>query len=113
MLYCLRLRNKNRLSQIIRNHANYFHSLPQNAHSSKYKQIYLTQQRCIHHSLGNSATAAADSVNQSQYDSNALPKNAKTVICGGGIMGAAVAYHLALQGLGPETVLLEQDKLVH
>lgn len=36
------------------------------------------------------------------------PKKAKIVICGAGVMGAAVAYHLASSGLGPETVILEQ-----
>lgn len=38
------------------------------------------------------------------------PKNARVVICGGGIMGAAVAYHLALAGWGPHTLILEQGK---
>lgn len=32
----------------------------------------------------------------------------KVVICGGGIMGAAVAYHLALFGWGTDTMVLEQ-----
>ncbi|XP_066995066.1 pyruvate dehydrogenase phosphatase regulatory subunit, mitochondrial isoform X2 [Anabrus simplex] len=35
------------------------------------------------------------------------PKNARVVICGGGVMGAAVAYHLAQLGWGPHTVLVE------
>lgn len=39
-----------------------------------------------------------------------LPTDAKVVICGGGIMGAAVAYNLALLGLGPQTVLIEQER---
>lgn len=38
------------------------------------------------------------------------PKNARVVICGGGIMGAAVAYHLALAGWGPHTVLIDQGR---
>lgn len=49
---------------------------------------------------------------RSQYESNVLPRNARVVICGGGVMGASVAYHLALQGLGTEVVLLEQDRFV-
>lgn len=38
------------------------------------------------------------------------PKEARVVICGGGIMGSAVAYHLALLGWGPHTVVIEQSK---
>lgn len=38
------------------------------------------------------------------------PKKAKVVICGGGVMGAAVAYHLAQLGWGPQTVVLEQGR---
>lgn len=38
------------------------------------------------------------------------PKNARVVICGGGVMGASVAYHLALAGWGPHTVIIEQGQ---
>ncbi|XP_066152391.1 pyruvate dehydrogenase phosphatase regulatory subunit, mitochondrial isoform X1 [Euwallacea fornicatus] len=38
------------------------------------------------------------------------PSQAKVVICGGGIMGASVAYHLAKLGWGPQTVLVEQNR---
>ena len=37
-----------------------------------------------------------------------LPSSAKIVICGGGAQGAAIAYKLALRGLGSDTVLLDQ-----
>ena len=37
-----------------------------------------------------------------------LPSSAKIVICGGGAQGAAIAYKLALRGLGNDTVLLDQ-----
>ena len=40
-----------------------------------------------------------------------LPSSAKIVICGGGAQGAAIAYKLALRGLGSETVLLDQGVL--
>ena len=40
-----------------------------------------------------------------------LPESAKIVICGGGAQGAAIAYKLALRGLGSETVLLDQGVL--
>ncbi|PSN40541.1 hypothetical protein C0J52_12258 [Blattella germanica] len=39
-----------------------------------------------------------------------LPKEARVVICGGGVMGAAVAYHLAELGWGPQTVLLDKGR---
>lgn len=45
-----------------------------------------------------------------KYASVSLPSEAKVVVCGGGVMGAAVAYHLALAGLGPQTVILEQGR---
>lgn len=38
------------------------------------------------------------------------PKNAKVVVCGGGVMGASVSYHLAKLGWGSETVLIEQTR---
>ncbi|XP_043527006.1 pyruvate dehydrogenase phosphatase regulatory subunit, mitochondrial isoform X2 [Frieseomelitta varia] len=40
-----------------------------------------------------------------------LPKEAKVVICGGGVMGGAVAYHLSLLGLGSQTVIVENGRL--
>lgn len=39
-----------------------------------------------------------------------LPKQAKVVICGGGVMGASVAYHLAELGLGHQTIVLEKGR---
>lgn len=39
-----------------------------------------------------------------------LPKHAKVVICGGGVMGASVAYHLAELGLGPQTIVMEKGR---
>lgn len=38
------------------------------------------------------------------------PRRARVVICGGGVMGAAVAYHLALAGWGEHTVIMEQSR---
>lgn len=40
---------------------------------------------------------------------SALPSKAKVVICGGGVMGAAVAYHLARRGWGDQTLLIEKE----
>lgn len=45
------------------------------------------------------------------FDTSSVPpKNARVVICGGGVMGAAVAYHLSQLGWGADTVLIEQSK---
>lgn len=41
-----------------------------------------------------------------------FPDETRVVVCGGGVMGAAVAYHLAEMGWGPHTVVLEQGRLV-
>lgn len=40
------------------------------------------------------------------------PQNKRVVICGGGVMGASVAYHLAVLGWGQETVLIEKNRFV-
>ncbi|CAG9781689.1 unnamed protein product [Diatraea saccharalis] len=40
-----------------------------------------------------------------------LPSKAKVVICGGGVMGAAVAYHLAERGWGDKTVLIDRESV--
>lgn len=39
-----------------------------------------------------------------------LPSKTKVVICGGGVMGAAVAYHLAERGWGDKTIVVEKEK---
>ncbi|XP_048507943.1 pyruvate dehydrogenase phosphatase regulatory subunit, mitochondrial isoform X2 [Athalia rosae] len=39
------------------------------------------------------------------------PKETRVVICGGGVVGAAVAYHLAQMGWGPQTILVEGGRL--
>jgi glycine cleavage system aminomethyltransferase T/glycine/D-amino acid oxidase-like deaminating enzyme len=40
-----------------------------------------------------------------------LPSHARVVIIGGGVIGAAIAYHLAELGWGSEVVLVERDRL--
>ncbi|KAJ2954097.1 hypothetical protein O0L34_g2314 [Tuta absoluta] len=42
---------------------------------------------------------------------SALPSKAKVVICGGGVMGAAVAYHLAKRGWGDQTIIVEKESI--
>lgn len=39
-----------------------------------------------------------------------LPSETRVVVCGGGVMGAAVAYHLAEMGWGQHTIVLEQGR---
>lgn len=48
---------------------------------------------------------------ETNEDVDPLPKEAKVVICGGGVMGGAVAYHLSLLGLGSQTVIVESGRL--
>jgi dimethylglycine dehydrogenase len=40
-----------------------------------------------------------------------FPSHARVVIVGGGIMGVGLAYHLAHEGWGADTVLLEKAEL--
>src|SRR5210317_2444521 len=40
-----------------------------------------------------------------------LPSHARVVIVGGGVMGVGLAYHLAHEGWGSDTVLLEKAEL--
>jgi len=42
---------------------------------------------------------------------NDLPAHARVVIVGGGVMGVGLAYHLAHEGWGGDTVLLEKAEL--
>jgi len=46
----------------------------------------------------------------SENPEHVLPKEARVVVCGGGVMGGAVAYYLSLLGWGPETVLVESGR---
>ncbi|XP_024082203.1 pyruvate dehydrogenase phosphatase regulatory subunit, mitochondrial isoform X2 [Cimex lectularius] len=43
--------------------------------------------------------------------SESLPRETQVVVCGGGIIGASVAYHLAEIGWGGRTILVEQTKI--
>lgn len=44
-------------------------------------------------------------------ESAKIPSHARVVIVGGGVMGVGLAYHLAHEGWGAETVLLEKAEL--
>lgn len=41
-----------------------------------------------------------------------LPTKARVVVCGGGVLGSSVAYHLGELGWGEHTVVLEKGRLV-
>ncbi|XP_014478147.1 PREDICTED: pyruvate dehydrogenase phosphatase regulatory subunit, mitochondrial isoform X2 [Dinoponera quadriceps] len=80
-----------------------------------YKLLYnrcAVQKRSIFSSSRKTAGVVLKSTDIVSEDPEyALPKEARVVICGGGVMGGAVAYHLSLIGLGPETILVESNKL--
>ena len=78
--------------------------------SSKFYGARIVSKRSGHCSwsvrdLGTNGFETAHSLAEDSYAQ--LPQEAKVVICGGGVMGAAVAYHLAVMGLGPQTVIVE------
>lgn len=50
-----------------------------------------------------------DAIEPNEKPAGQLPGHSRVVICGGGITGASVAYHMGLQGWGSETLLIEQD----
>lgn len=54
---------------------------------------------------------ADDSSPEPVLNADKFPKSTKVVVCGGGILGAAVAYHLAELGLGNDTIVLEQGRV--
>ncbi|XP_063467652.1 pyruvate dehydrogenase phosphatase regulatory subunit, mitochondrial isoform X2 [Symphalangus syndactylus] len=55
-------------------------------------------------------SSASNSASAAEARSMALPTQAQVVICGGGIMGTSVAYHLSKMGW-KDIVLLEQGRL--
>lgn len=128
MLHCLRLQNKNcqsvrftwRFRTILKHHTNQLHSSGSPSYNTQCqrqrKPIHLISRNRMHSTSGTLANRFNETKENNApglYESNALPSKAQTVICGGGIMGAAVAYHLALNGLGHEVVVLEQDRFVY
>ncbi|KAG8237170.1 hypothetical protein J437_LFUL017290 [Ladona fulva] len=61
--------------------------------------------------LSSQSVVSEDLNDYTENPNETPPKSAKVVICGGGVQGTAVAYHLAKMGWGKETVLLDQGKL--
>lgn len=56
-------------------------------------------------------TSARPQSSRAFSGSAVLPSSARVVIVGGGIVGTAVAYHLAKLGWGDDVLLLERDRL--
>lgn len=49
--------------------------------------------------------------NSAHNEENELPKNARIVICGSGLAGSSLAYHLAECDLGRHVVMLERGSI--
>lgn len=66
--------------------------------------VWTSQIACIF-----STTAPTPPETLKKFHEPPLPSEADVVICGGGIAGCSIAYHLALEG-GKKVVLLEQGR---
>lgn len=60
-----------------------------NAQISSLNTVSPESKHCIH-TAGLPVHASAVAVERSKYGSNSLPRNARIVICGGGVMGGMV-----------------------
>ena len=79
------------------------------AHSiiSKELQIFMK----FHQNARKRISSSVNSdLNNTNNDSSTIPSETEVVICGGGVLGAAVAYHLAIAGWGEKTVLFESSR---
>lgn len=80
-------------------------------HYKLFCNRYAVQRRSIFSSSRRTAGVVLNSTDVVSEDPEyVLPKETRVVICGGGVMGGAVAYHLSLMGLGPETILIESGR---
>lgn len=70
------------------------------------QSLYLKYFQCCHNSVRFVQRAAS-----SDDDSDLLPKKSRIVICGSGLAGSSLAYHLSLLDHGPHTVLLERGMI--
>lgn len=115
----LRLRNGKYKTTIVKNEFNRFFKCSnsstlfalQRPYSQLLKNLSAVQtDRTINHAIRVASTIESLKVKkpQGKYANVVLPSEIKVVICGGGVMGAAVAYHLALAGHGEQTIILEQ-----
>lgn len=51
----------------------------------------------------------AEDIFSNEFSAKEIPKQAQVVICGGGVVGTSVAYHLAKNFGWKDIVLLEQS----
>lgn len=70
------------------------------------KQLHPKFFQCCHRTVRFAHRAA-----NTDEDSDFLPKNSRIVICGSGLAGSSLAYHLALLNHGHHTVLLERGTI--
>lgn len=55
--------------------------------------------------------ATTSTTNQNVLETHSSPpRNARVVVCGGGVLGASVIYHIAKLGWAADTVLIDQNK---
>lgn len=68
--------------------------------------------RLIHRRfLSNNTSNVKNNIRPLKLKNNLISsKNARVIICGGGVMGASVAYHLGRIGWGSDTILIEQGR---
>ncbi|XP_015909112.1 pyruvate dehydrogenase phosphatase regulatory subunit, mitochondrial [Parasteatoda tepidariorum] len=76
-----------------------------------HKYIVLKNYGLKNISNSKSSWSILPEVNVDDFCSNDIPKEAQVVICGGGVVGCSVAYHLAKDYGWKDVVLLEQGLL--
>ncbi|XP_075230059.1 pyruvate dehydrogenase phosphatase regulatory subunit, mitochondrial [Lycorma delicatula] len=78
----------------------------------QYCSKYLSPGVKLNSSLTNNVNASKNVQNSDTPVQNVpFTNEAEVVVCGGGVMGAAVAYHLAELGWGNKTIVVEQGRV--
>ena len=76
---------------------------------SKFYSQLLTAKKFKSRKQAKNLATTKEDLNNNNIEHAIPPKDSQIVICGGGVMGAAVAYHLAIMGLGSQTVIVESS----
>lgn len=82
-------------------------------HKISVKSTNRSLAKCFSTRSALSAYEASGSSSLPENDLVRPPSTARVVVCGGGVIGASVAYHLGKLGWGSETVLIEQNRFVN